>query len=101
MRGDSQLENGDTGNTVAVALVGALRVLWNVIRFPILAVLTLFEGVVQTVLGGLAFLSLLIALFFEYATPVTRFPFWETLAFSGMCALALVLYYTVVHLLSR
>lgn len=101
MRYDSQLAMSDERRAVAPALVGALRLLWNLIRFPILAVLAPLEGVLQTVLGGLALLSLVTALFFEYATPVTRFPFWETLTFSAACVLASILYYVLVRVLSR
>lgn len=101
MRYDSQLESSEAGRAIAASLVAALRLLWNLVRLPILAVLTLLEGVAQTVLGGLAFLSLVTALFFEYATPVARFPFWETLTFSAGCVLALVLYYILVRVLSR
>jgi hypothetical protein len=86
---------------VVAGLSSTLRLLWNMVRLPLLAVLTLLEGAAQTVLGGLAFLSLLTALFFEYATPATRFPFWETVAFSGACVLTLVLYYATIRALSR
>lgn len=88
-----------TGQTVG-AIGGVLRILWDVIRLPLLGVLTLLEGIAQTVLGGVAFFSLLTALFFEYATPVAHFPFWTMLAISGGCVLTLILYFLCIRVLS-
>ena len=77
-----------------------LRTLWDLIRLPALAVLTLLEGVVTTVLGGVTFFGLLTALFFTFATPVGHFPFWTVVGVSAAGAVALVLYYALIHLLS-
>jgi len=80
---------------------GVFRILWNGVRLPVLGVLVLFEGAAQTVLGGVAFFSLLTALFFEYATPVAHFPFWPMIALSGGCVLTLFLYYVCIRVLSE
>jgi len=82
------------------AVGGVFRILWTGVRLPILGVLVLFEGAVQTVLGGLAFFIFLTALFFEFATPVKQFPFWTMMALSAGCLFALVLYYACIRVLS-
>ena len=98
MWGSQQMEsvrqtNGGVGRVA--------RTLWTGVRLPILGVLVLFEGAVQTVLGGLAFFIFLTALFFEYATPVKHFPFWTMMAISGGCLLAIVFYYVCIRVLSE
>ena len=82
------------------AVGGVFRILWTGVRLPILGVLVLFEGAVQTVLGGLAFFIFLTALFFEFATPVKQFPFWTMMVLSAGCLFALVFYYACVRVLS-
>ena len=87
-----QQTNGGIGRVV--------RTLWTGVRLPILGVLVLFEGAVQTILGGLAFFIFLAAVFFEYATPVQHFPFWTMMALSAGCLLAVVFYYACIRVLS-
>ena len=82
------------------AVGGVFRILWTGVRLPILGVLTLLEGPVQTILGGAAFFIFWTALFFEYATPVQHFPFWTMMALSAGCLFALVFYYACIRLLS-
>ena len=82
------------------AVGGVFRILWTGVRLPILAVLVLFEGAVQTILGGLAFFIFLTALFFEFATPVKHFPFWTMIVLSGGCLLTIVFYYVCIRALS-
>ena len=82
------------------AVGGVFRILWTSVRLPILGILVLFEGGVQTVLGGLAFFIFLTALFFEFATPVKHFPFWTMMALSAGCLLAIVFYYACIRALS-
>ena len=84
--------NGGIGRVV--------RTLWTGVRLPILGVLVLFEGAVQTILGGLAFFIFLAAVFFEYATPVQHFPFWTMMALSAGCLLTVVFYYACIRVLS-
>ena len=76
-----------------------LRTLWDLIRLPVLAVLTLLEGTVTTVLGGVAFFGLVTALFFRFATSVVRFPFWTVVGVSSASAVALVLYFALCTVL--
>lgn len=77
------------------------RTLWDLVRLPLLAILTLLEGIVCSVLGGAAFLIFWIAIFFRYATAVTHFHFWPMMALSGGCVLALILYYALMAALSE
>lgn len=65
----------------------------------LLAVLTLFEPIVQPVLCAIALLALGTALFFRFLIDDPAFPFSGMLALSLICILLLGLYYRVVRFL--
>lgn len=68
-------------------------------RLPILALLIVLEPVVRTVLATLALFGILITLFFTFYG-VPNFPTWAMLSISLGFALALMLYETLIRLLS-
>jgi hypothetical protein len=80
---------------------GLLGLTWEAVRLPVFALLVILEPIVRVVLCGLALLSALAALFFEFLTELPKFPFWGMLGFSVGCALALLLYYGLVRIFSQ
>ena len=101
------MESADTRYTVerpnATARVfrGTLRLLWQVVRLPLLSVLSLLEPVVCFVLASLAILGVVAALVWKLSTTTPSFPLWGMLAFSGGALALLALYYALIRLLSR
>jgi hypothetical protein len=75
-------------------LRGTLRLLWDVLRLPVFMFLAILEPIVSFVLGALALLGVLTALFFKFYG-VPHFPFALMLGVSvgfglmqvGYCAL--------------
>ena len=75
-------------------LRGTLRLLWHTVRLPVYVFLVILEPVVSFVLGALALLGVLTALFFKFYG-VPHFPFALMLGVSvgfglmqaGYCAL--------------
>ncbi len=79
----------------------AVRVLWHLVRFPVLALLIILEPVVQLLLAGLALLLTLMALFWKLAAPVgLHVPFVGMLGAAVGCIAVLAVYYWVLRLLS-
>lgn len=83
--GDSKLALGDD----LAAYV--LRFLWQCIRLPIFLVLAILEPVASFVLGSLALLGVLGALFWNFLGP-PHFPFLLVLGLSFSFELILILY---------
>ena len=77
-----------------------LRVLWLVIRLPAFTVLAILAPLVRFLLGSLALLGVLMALFWKLVGP-PHFPFIPMLAAAVGCGLALAGYEALLHLLSR
>jgi hypothetical protein len=76
------------------------RVLWHALRLPLLVFLVILEPVVRFLLGGLALLGVLVALFFKlYGVP--HFPVVLTLGVSVGLGLMLAGYHAVLRLLDR
>lgn len=82
------------------ALAGVLWLIWQAIRLPMLALLTILEPIVSTVLAAAALLGVLTALFWKLASNRPDFPFFGVLALSVGCFLLLTLYHGVMRLLS-
>jgi hypothetical protein len=81
-------------------LRGALRLLWYALRLPVLMFLAILEPVVRFILGALALLGVLTALFFKfYGLP--HFPFTLTLGVSIGFGLMLAGYYALLRLFDR
>jgi len=81
-------------------LGGALRLLWHVLRLPVFTFLAILEPVVSFVLGALALLGVLTALFFKFYG-VPHFPFALMLGMSVGPGLIRVGYYALLRLFSR
>jgi hypothetical protein len=78
----------------------ALRFAWQCIRWPLFLFLLVLEPVVTFVLGALALLGVLTALFWKFFGP-PYFPFPLMIGTSLGFALAAILYQKVLRLLSR
>ena len=87
--------------TIAGDLLRAtLRLLWHAVRLPVFVFLAILEPVVRFVLGALALLGVLTALFFKvYGVP--HFHFALMLGVSVGFGLIQVGYYALLRLLGR
>lgn len=86
--------------TASDAFRGTAWLLWYVIRLPVLMFLTIREPVVCFVLGGLALVGVLAALFFKsYGVP--HFPFALILGVSVGLGLIQVGYCALLRLFGR
>ena len=81
-------------------LPGTLRLLWHVLRLPVFMFLAILEPVVSFVLGALALLGVLTALFFKFYR-VPHFPFALMLGVSVGFGLMQVGYYALLRLFGR
>ena len=82
------------------SLRAGLGILWLLIRLPVLTLLTILAPVLRVLLGSLALLGVVMALFWKLVGP-PHFPFVGMLAASVGCALALAGYNALLRLLSR
>jgi hypothetical protein len=81
------------------SLRGTLRLLWDVLRLTVFMFLAILEPVVSFVLGALALLGVLTALFFKFYG-VPHFPFALMLGVSVGFGLMQVGYYALLLLLA-
>ena len=81
-------------------LAGRLRLLWHALRLPVFRFLAILEPVVSFVLGALALLGVLTALFFKFYG-VPHFPFALMLGVSVGFGLMQVGYYALLRLFGR
>jgi hypothetical protein len=81
-------------------LGGTLRLLWHAVRLPVYTFLVILEPVVRFILGALALLGVLTALFFKFYG-VPHFPFALVLAVSVGLGLMLVGYHALLRLFGR
>jgi hypothetical protein len=81
-------------------LRGTLRLLWYAVRLPAYMFLVILEPVVRFILGALALLGVLTALFFRFYG-VPHFPFALMLGVSVGCGLMLAGYHALLRLLRR
>jgi hypothetical protein len=81
-------------------LRGTLRLLWHAVRLPVYVFLVILEPVVRFILGALALLGVLTALFFKFYG-VPHFPFALMLGVSVGLGLMLTGYYALLRVLSR
>lgn len=88
------------GSIALGALAGALWLIWQAIRLPILALLKTLEPIVSTVLAAAALLGTLTAFFWKLASNRPDFPFFGVLALSVGCLLLLTLYHGAICLFS-
>ena len=86
--------------TAGDLLRGTLRLLWHAVRLPVFVFLAILEPVVTFVLGSLALLGVLTALFSKFYG-VPHFPFALMLGVSVGFGLIQVGYYALLRLLGR
>jgi len=87
--------------TIAGDLLRAtLRLLWHAVRLPVFVFLAILEPIVSFVLGALALLGVLTALFSKFYG-VPHFPFALMLGVSVGFGLIQVGYYALLRLLGR
>lgn len=79
---------------------GATRLLWDVLRLPGFMFLAILEPVVRLILGTLALLGVLTALFFKFYG-VPHFPFALMLGVSVGLGLMLSGYYALLRVFAR
>jgi hypothetical protein len=72
-----------------------LRVLWHLVRLPVLLLLVILEPVVAFLCGGLALLGVLATIFYK-AIGLPHFPMWTMLALSLGLGFALLLYEALI-----
>jgi uncharacterized membrane protein len=77
------------------------RTVWNLIRLPILAVLTLLEPVVRTVVSLLIILGIFVTIVFEVSAVSAQFSLSTMIITIIALAAILVGYYALIALLSR
>ena len=81
-------------------LRGTLQLLWYAVRLPVHVFVVILEPVVGFILGALALLGVLTALFFKFYG-VPHFPFGLMLGVSVGFGLMLVGYYALLRLFGR
>lgn len=82
-------------------VLGALRIVWTVIRIPILIVLAFLEPFVRFILTGIAILSVLTALVSKGSSVPPPIPFWVMLCVSLGCLMLVPAYHVVIRLFSK
>lgn len=82
-------------------LVTVVRIVWHLVRFPLLALLTLLEPVVRAVFSLAMVLGILAATVFELSAAGPRFDFLQMFAGSLGLGAALFAYQGLLALLSR
>jgi hypothetical protein len=86
--------------TAGDLLRGTVRLLWYAPRLPVLMFLAILEPVVRFILGALALLGVLTALFFNFYG-VPHFPFALMLGVSVGFGSMLAGYYALLRVLGR
>jgi hypothetical protein len=98
---NERFSTADERNVVADLLCGALLLVWNIIRIPILIVLAFLEPFVRFVLIGIAVLSVVAGLVYKGSSVPPPIPFWVTLCVSLGCVMLVPAYHFILRLLSR
>lgn len=78
-----------------------LRMLWLIVRLPVLAVLLVLEPLVSLVLAAFGFIGIVVAVILKFSGDLPHFPFWEMMAFSVGALLLLMAYHALIGILSR
>jgi len=94
------LDHGDPPFGRSLVL-GTLRVLWNAVRLPMLALLIILEPLVTLILSAMAFVGVVAACVLRLSGDLPHFPFWGMMGFSVVCMLLLMAYHALLRLLSR
>ncbi len=78
-----------------------LRLLWHLVRLPVLTVLLVLEHIVRFLLPAIALLAIFMSVFFELSGVAPQFPLWGMLGLSIACGLVLLGYYALMSFFSR
>ena len=78
-----------------------MRILWDIARLPVLAVLLVLEPLVSCILAAVAVFSLAAAVVLRLSGDLQHLPFWGMLTFSVGSLLALPAYRALIDLFSR
>ena len=96
--GSSASVNDDSRGIARDLFRCTLWLLWQCVRLPLLLLLVTLEPVVNLVLGTLALLGILTAIFWELVGP-PGFPFFLVLTIALGFQFALLLYYALLRFL--
>lgn len=78
-----------------------LRILWQIVRIPALAVLLVLEPFVSLVLTAAGFVGIVVAVILEFSGDLPRFPFGEMMAVSIGALLLLMAYHALIGIFAR
>ena len=95
----ASMESAQRPHSVARQIVYALvRIVWTLVRLPVLALLFVLEPFVCGLLWLFATFGILGALFYRFLVHDPRFPFWPALGLSVGMALLAGAYYGLIRL---
>jgi hypothetical protein len=81
--------------------MGLLRLVWRLIRLPILTFLVILQPMIGLLFGGLALLGVLTSFFFRLSGAAPHFPFFMMLAISVGFGLVVIGYEALIRYISR
>lgn len=97
----AQHERLESRHWLAVGGLGFLRLFWNAIRIPALALLVVMEPIACGLLSIIAALGVIVSLLLEYLVKLPHYPFWLMIGISAGLAALQVPYYLLIRFLSR
>lgn len=86
---------------IALVAVGTLRLIWNILRLPLMALFVIAEPAVRVLLLGIAAAGLLTAIFLELSGAAPHFSMSAHVAISLGCLGLLFVYYVLMRAVSR
>ena len=81
--------------------MGLLRLVWRLIRLPILTFLVILQPMIGLLFGGLALLGVLTSFFFRLSGAAPHFPLLMMLAISVGFGLVVIGYEALIRYVSR
>jgi hypothetical protein len=97
----TQHEHRESRHWIAKGGRGILRLSWNAVRVPGLALLVAMEPIVCGLLNIIAALGVIVSLLFEFLVNLPHYPFWLMIGISAGLAALQVPYYLLIRFLSR
>lgn len=97
----AQQGRSDSRHWIAEGGLGILRLSWNAIRIPTLALLVVMEPFVCGLLSAVAALGVVVSLIFAFLVKLPHYPFWLMIGISAALAALQVPYYLLIRFLSR
>lgn len=87
------------GPAASIALASA-RLLWKIVRFPVVSLMVLLAPIVTAGLTVLALLAILSAVVFELSSAGAYFSFWGMIGVSVACMALICFYHFLLRLLT-